>query len=240
MSASTIERVKETLAERARALQAGFTLWYAGEEAFEFMSNGHIFTIPAKGTLVVKDIYGHKTSGTTMEERAQTRKIVTAGLRGHPRNKGNHLIMSAMSVIEFAVNKFADRGVCLLIGVEKDDNDAKAEALTRWTAWRTTTAEQTIQAYERRTESFYRDSRHAGQMAPPMGDHERKAQEFLDDLKIAGKGRRAFLCPANCGYDSDTAEQINKHVAAKHPMLVDQLEAVPTPRADSGGGKKRG
>lgn len=229
MSANTVERVKETLAERVRALQAGFTLYYPGDEPFEFMSNGHIFTIPAQGKLVVKDIYGHDLGPrSTAEERAMARKIVTSGLRGHPR-KGNSLILSAMAVVEYATVKYADRGVCLLTGNEKDDADAMTLAREAWVKWRTQSAETILRSYERRTENFYRDSRHAGQPAPPMGDHERKAQEFLDDLKIGSLGRRAYLCPANCGYDSDSEEQINKHIAAKHPMLVEKVEAVPTP-----------
>lgn len=229
MSAGTVERVKETLAEKARALQSGFTLYYAGDEPFEFRSNGLFFTIPAEGKLVVKDIYGVDLGPrSTAEERAQARKIVTSGLRGRPV-KGNRVIMSAMSVVEFAIEKFSERGVCLLVGNEKDDADSIAAARKAWVEWRTVSAETILRGFERRTESFYRDARHAGQPAPPMGDHERKAQEFLDDLKISAKGRRAYLCPANCGYDANDAETINKHVAAKHPMLVDNVEAVASP-----------
>jgi hypothetical protein len=229
MSASTIERVKDTLAEKARALQSGFTLYYAGDEPFEFRSNGLFFTIPAEGNLVVKDIYGVDLGPrSTAEERAQARKIVTSGLRGRPV-KGNRVIMSAMSVVEFAIEKFSERGVCLLVGNEKDDADSIKEARAKWASWRTVSAETILRSYERRTENFYHDARHAGQPAPPMGDHERKAQEFLDDQKAGNKGRRAFLCPANCGYDADSEERINTHIAAKHPMLADKVEAVATP-----------
>jgi hypothetical protein len=229
MSANSVERVKETIAERVRAMSTGFTLGYAGDEPFEFQCNGHLFNIPANGKALIKDIYGVDIGPrSSAEERARARRIVTSPLRGQKVGP-NSIIMSALSVIEFAMAKHADRGVCLLTGIEKDDAEAMAEARTRYITWRTASAEQILKSYEHRTESFYRDARHAGQPAPPMGDHERKAQEFLDDLKISAKGRRAFLCPANCGYDADTKDRIDSHVAAKHPMLVDKVEAVATP-----------
>ena len=229
MSANSIERVKETIAERVRAMSSGFTLGFAGDEPFEFQCNGHLFAIPANGKLLVKDIYGVNLGPrSSAEERAQARRIVTSPLRGQ-KVSPNGIVLSALAVIEFAIEKHSDRGVCLLTGNEKNDADAMAEARTRWVAWRTASAEQVLKSYEHRTESFYRDARHAGQPAPPMGDHERRAQEFLDDLKISAKGRRAYLCPANCGYDADSEDRINTHIAAKHPMLKDKVEAVATP-----------
>lgn len=215
--ATQVARIKEALAARQRALNIGQTIGYAGTDApFEFYVNGQIYVIEPEGTLLIQDRYGidtRKLEGAYETTKASARNIVLGRAKGTPK-----LIQGAFDVVAHALMKYESRGLYFLTGDPAEDEKAKSEAFARFMEWRKANAESILQGYWRRVAKITNDPRNVGQPAPPMNDRERAAQEFLDDMKLGNYGRKRFICPHNCGYDSDDQARVEKHVRAAHAM----------------------
>lgn len=168
------------------------------------------------GTLEVFDRYG-----VTVEDQKRHRRAVRSGRGPTTEPEANLLLAGAEDIVTHAVRKLGRSGVTFLTGVEAEDAPAILEAKSTHITFKVAQVDRIIKNYRERTIAFHNDVRNQGSYAPPMDDHELAAQQWKDEYMLGMKATSRFVCPQNCGFQSNDESVLNRHIRASHPMTAD-------------------
>lgn len=208
MSMSTAELRKE-LKRTLGDSQPGRVLYNGFVEDIAFSFNGRSFTIPAKGRLLIHDLY-----------EVDPERIQAARKNRRPMPKDADLLIgTADQVTEHAIVSLSGSGVVWLPGRSAEE-DARIQAAADATGekFRFKQAMSIVARYRDRTDAFRRNPANAGMPVSPMDDREQEAQDYLDDARLAKHQHRAHICKYNCGAEYDDAAKLERHYLASHPL----------------------
>ena len=199
------KELKRTLGDS----QPGRTLYNGFVDDISFSYNGKTFTIPAKGRLVVHDLY------EVDPERVQAAR---KGRRPMPQDT-DMLIGTADQVTEHAIVSLRGSGVVWLPGRSaEEDTRIRAAADAAGEQFRFKQAMSIVARYRDRTDAFRRNPANAGMPVSPMDDREQAAQDYLDDVRLGKLQHRAHICKYNCGAEYDDEARLERHYQASHPL----------------------
>lgn len=182
------------------------------------------------GTLEILDVYQ-----APAEKWYEFRKRKKAGANVQPPSP-TVMVMQAADIVGYLAASFEDRGVVILTGDPKRDEDLKRLAKDRWMEYDIARCEFILAQYQKRCELFRSVAGNRGKPDPLMNKLERSAQERLDYYNVGLEDTGKMLCPVvidnerRCGFyaEGKNAEKSMKvHLQAAHPLWKPEAATPP-------------